>query len=501
MNQLQIEQLRPLVEAETGMDFSGNRFSRLCDAVQKVVNHSGDETIVDRLLANPSDCGPFLERLTAELTVGETFFFRNDHHFRAMREQVIPGILAANSDRKEFRIWSAGCATGEEPYSLAILMDQLTRENPGVQDAQVSILATDIDPEFLRRARKAEYRDWSFRRTDIHKHPDYFSDEGDKYCLASAMRERVRFAYLNLVKDVYPSPLSGTVGLDLILFRNVAIYLYPDVVAAIVQRFHRCLRPGGWLLLGEAEVPQVQPVGYEVRRIGQATFFQKPLTTKPSAIQPDNSPRPVLRSAYRNDRSTSACIPASTPIQKSALPDECPIEKSDPEVSSTSNDTQAFDWEHIEQFLLRENYDLAESEFDLIPDRSQRATIKLKFARRLLDLAQTTRAREALDSCLELDPLLIDAYLMKASLADERGQLAEAESACRRAIYLDHKCVMAHFQLALIQQQGGDSNGARKSFQLVQKLAETHDPNALIAHGDGVCYGRVCEMAQSMMGI
>lgn len=486
-----IENLRPLVEAETGMDFSGNRFSRLLEAVEKAEAVVGSDDL-DRVLATPHERGPFLERLNAELTVGETFFFRNEHHYESLREQVIPEILRENADRGEVRIWSAGCATGEEPYSLAILMDQiLGAEHKDDDDAwQVSILATDINTDFLQRARNAEYRSWSFRRTTVHQDGRYFTKSGDKYCLRSALRDRVRFVYLNLVKDVYPSPLTGTVGLDLIVFRNVAIYLRPEVIAAIVKQFSLCLRPGGWLLLGEAEVLQVESLGYHVQRIGQATFFQKP-GIGDSLPSSEVRPRPVLPELGVRPPAVAAGQAAK---ESESVPEQ---------ETSGSGRTVAppqFDWEQVEQSLQREDFEAAERAFDLIRDRNQRAKMKMRFVRRLLDLSQTTRAREILDACLDEDPLLIDGHLLKGSLAEERGDLIEAETSCRRALYLDRNCIMAHFHLALVQQQTGDASGARKSLQLVHELGKRQDTNALVEHGDGVCYGRLSELARSMIG-
>jgi len=119
------EKLRQLVEAETGMGLSGNRLVRLRDAAEKVLATGSLPQRLKQILADPDRHGIFLERLTAQLTVGETFFFRNEHHFRALAEHVIPQILRENDANKEIRIWAAGCSTGEEPYSLAILLDQI----------------------------------------------------------------------------------------------------------------------------------------------------------------------------------------------------------------------------------------------------------------------------------------------------------------------------------------------------------------------------------------
>lgn len=499
----QLDRLRPLVEAETGMDFSGERVTRLVDAVAKAVakHHVAD---FDQWLASPHERGPLLEQLTAELTIGESFFFRNEHHFHALREEVIPEILRRNARRREVRVWSAGCATGEEPYSLGILLDQIL----GTQKPAwtVSILATDINTDFLRRARKGHFRPWSFRRTQIHLDPRYFQANGDDIRLLPHVQERVRFVFLNLVKDVYPSPLTGTVGLDLILFRNVAIYLQPEVVQAIVGRFYQCLHPGGWLLPGEAEVSHMQSQSFDVRRFGSATLFQRP--SMPGSVPRPEHPRPVLpRSDCADPRPTALPAQAITPASQSAGPrpqannttaQQAPVSK--PRQSPPERLVVVpFHWDRVEQCLLQEDFDAAERHFDVLRDRHQRSRMILKYVERLLDLSQTSRARETLDACLKMEPLMIDGHLLKASLAEERGELAEAEAACRRALYLDRNSAMAHFHLALIQQQRGDPGGARRSFQVVEKLAEIQDANALVEHGDGVCYGRLSDMARSMM--
>jgi len=139
---LPFDDLRLWVEAETGMDFSGVRLARLRDAVQRALPRDGGLLRLEQLPALLQ--GPFLERLTAALTVGESFFFRNEFHFRALREHVVPGILHENVPKREIRVWSAGCAAGEEPYSLAILLDQIV--SAGLPSVQEEAAATPAAP-------------------------------------------------------------------------------------------------------------------------------------------------------------------------------------------------------------------------------------------------------------------------------------------------------------------------------------------------------------------
>ena len=104
------------------------------------------------------------------------------------------------------------------------------------------------------------------------------------------------------------------------------------------------------------------------------------------------------------------------------------------------------------------------------------------------------RARRMLETCLREEPLLIEAQLLNASFAEEAGELQVAEQACRRALYIDRNCPMAHFHLALVQQQNGDLPGAKRSLQTTLKLVEGKEPHDLVAYGEGVCYGRLREM-------
>ncbi len=488
------QRLRELAEAETGMDLSGSRLSRLRDATEKVLAAEKPAKHLQQILAHPNREEPFLDRLTAELTVGETFFFRNEHHFRALAEDVIPLILHENDTNKEIRVWTAGCSTGEEPYSVAILLDDLVADK---EQWHVSILATDLNPEFLEQARLGRYRQWSFRGTDIHQDRTYFVRQGDEYHLVPKIREHVRFNYLNLVKDVFPSPLNGTLGLDLILFRNVAIYLKPAIVDAIVERFHRALRPGGWLLLGETELNVAATRQFEVERFDQAVFYRKRQEVRAGELPPPKVTTPMLPALPSPVFPAKRQIPtAPTPPQSGPelkLPEEARAE--DAKLRATLSAP-----EHIDHRLTRQELTETEQDIDAVPGRKERAAARLQHALHLVSCADIHRARGVLEKCVKDEPLLIEAHLLKASLAEETGDFDEAERDYRRALYVDRRCAIAHFHLALVQQERGDARSASRSMRTVLDLTRNSDPHGLVEHSDGVCYGRLREMAEMILG-
>ena len=488
----EMEQLRQRLEAETGMDLGGTRLPRLQAAVERILaKQPGMDP--ERLLARTQADPAFLECLTTELTVGESFFFRNEHHFRALRDHVFPEIFRDNAAQREVRVWSAGCATGEEPYSLAILLDQLLAERG---QWQVSILGTDLNLGFVERAREARYRQWSFRQTAIQQDPRYFSPQDDWFILSPKVRGHVRFAYLNLVKDVYPSALTGTLGLDLIVFRNVAIYLKPEVTKAIIERFQRALRPGGWLLLGEVELSLAATAGLQARPFDQATFYQKPAGTPAGPAAPGLAILPPLATVLSPGNPTMPLVP--TLPQWGPLPWTAAAGRGTAPATRPRKPAETSPWEQVERCLHHQDLAGAERVLDRMSPARARAQNRLRYVQWLLGTAEIGRARQMLELCLREEPLLIEAQLWKASFAEEAGDLATAEQAYRRALYIDRQCPMAHFHLALVLQQKGDPLGARRSLQTTLELIRGKNAQALVEYGEGICYGRLQEMATLM---
>ena len=235
-----------------------------------------DELLIERLhrrfrAAAVADCAAYAALLSsgaegeaewagleAEITVGETFFFRYAEQFNALRATILPALIAARASERVLRIWSAGCSTGAEAYSLAILVHELLGD--ARSDWRVSILGTDISVEALATARAAEYGRWALRTMPPEERLRYFTRlpaapgirrEGG-YALRPEYRGSVRFERGNLLTLVDPGPPQGE-PFDLILCRNVLIYFDARTVAAVVRGLGRRLRPEGWLLLGHAE--------------------------------------------------------------------------------------------------------------------------------------------------------------------------------------------------------------------------------------------------------
>jgi chemotaxis protein methyltransferase CheR len=240
-----------LVEERSGLSLSARQAAQLVGAIAALLPRTGYGGPADLYAALATgDRGDLLEALAGGLTVGETHFFRVAPQIEALRRIVLPDVIARCGERRRLRLWSAGCSTGEEPYTLAILLRELL---PAPEAWDIQLLATDINAAALEVARRGHYGEWSFRGTPEEVRQRYFVPEGKGWRLVEQVRRMVRFAHLNLAMHAYPSPGPGEADLDVILCRNVTIYFSPTAAQRLYRGFAGALAPGGWLVLGPSD--------------------------------------------------------------------------------------------------------------------------------------------------------------------------------------------------------------------------------------------------------
>jgi chemotaxis protein methyltransferase CheR len=225
------------------------------------------------ILSDPVRGPSELDALIAEITIGETSFFRHREQFEALRDLVLPDLIAQNRENRRLRIWCAGCADGPEPYSLAILLKRDMEHQFAGWD--VSILGTDINQNYLARAREGKFGEWAFRSTPEEVKRDCFLKEGKLWKIAPEYKKLVSFQHHNLVEDSF-SPLTNNLfDFGLIICRNVMIYLGLDLMQKVVQRFHNCLTPGAWLLVGPSEPNMMFFSSFRVVNAPGVTLYQR----------------------------------------------------------------------------------------------------------------------------------------------------------------------------------------------------------------------------------
>lgn len=330
---------------------------------------------------------------------GETYFFRDHGQFELLRRQLLPELIKRRRDTKVLRVWSAGCASGEEAYSLAMLVDTLLAER---DDWQVSILGSDIDQTALAKARAGRYGQWSFRMVPAVWKQRYFKRQGGDWCLDERIRRMVDFRRVDMVAESFPN--AALQNMDLILCRNVFIYFDADTVTAVANKLAAALSEGGYLMSGHAELS-----GYRLKYLQSRLFAESVVYQRLTAMV--DLPRPVAR----------------------VLPVPAPAEVS--EVSEPPSTNVGELLAMAREYADRGQYDAAEH------NCRQALSVEPLAAEPYFLLAQLAQLRgdfdqaaELLNKTLYLDPGCIAAALELAALCERAENPTKAQSLRRAAL-------------------------------------------------------------------
>lgn len=441
--------LRDLLEEKTGLYLAVDKLDRLEDLFAHpsgIFRSVPPEQVIHAIATGSREGKSYINTLAEALTTNETYFFRTLPHFEALRNYVLPELMRAkrSQGKKRLRIWSAGCATGEEPYSLAIM---LLDNFPDIHSWDVMILATDIDLAALEKAREGVYRPWSFRDVEPVVIRKYFRLE-DKECyrVDDRVRSWVTFVSLNLKSDLYPSQISATTDLDIILCRNVTIYFRPETTERIVSRFHSCLNDGGFLLTGAAEYSPKAYRDFEVRTFPESIFYQKALSQKKTA-------RPKVASLLLPVREPAKRATSERKIDASAQKNNRPL---------LDDALNLISQGEIDPALVL----LA----DLADKNPSDPSVCFLLGQISADRHHLSEASHWFARTLALDPLQVWAHYLLGLLWIEEGKVEQARDCFKKAVYIDSNFVLGYFYLGRIYKQQGQKEKARKSLTVAKKL-------------------------------
>ena len=478
--------------------------------------------------------GDARETVLAELTVGESYFFRDSGQLELVVSEILPQRRDRCGPSRPLRVWSAGCASGEEPYTIALMLREQRWPHPA------RILATDIAQPRLAAARRGRYTRWALRGVSDERITQWFSHTGNYYDLAQGVRDAVEFSRLNLVVDEYPGA-GGDEGFDLVLCRNVMIYFDMPTVAHIATGLLASLAPDGWLLLGASDPPLAHlvpceaimtPAGVAYRR-ADASRRDVPLrgTSIPSfgATMPDHAsadawlvhpalsaPLPIAPPSTSwsptapppDDRERGAVETAATrPVPSVAVGGEHIGAEStasigDDAIASMGEGPSGEAFAALESAYRAADYRTAESIATtlLASPAGDEPRAWIAYVRSVANQGRLHEAGERCARALELHPLTAELHSLHATLLLEAGWFADAAAAARRSIYLDRGLVMGHMLLGDALSRRGDSVGARVAFANALDLLGRLDPEAPVAAADGVHASRLRQIAASRVG-
>ncbi|MBI3723784.1 tetratricopeptide repeat protein [bacterium] len=447
--------------------------------------------------------GPFgrheLEELLEVFTIRKTSFFRNPATFDALAREVLPPLFTNRArGAPPPSIWSAGCSTGEEPYSIAMVARALAPSDP----RPCYILATDIVEAALTRARRGVYT--QDVGTEIPERFRHLLDVGDGRAeVAEAVRSAVEFYAHNLVRDAYPRPASGS--WDVIFCRNVIIYFSSETCRRVIATLWNVLAPGGALFLGHSEVLWGLEDRFDVVFADETFYYRKRRTPRPHLprVAPTEPAGTVRASA----------LPAVTPANGTSLDTPGPLPRSMSQTSSESaRAAKPFVDKTPSRVMPALPFDLltrAETSLASGDQEGAARTLRLAIARapswappRLLlgrlyaDRGENEKANEELEVAVKVTPLDARAHMLLGMVRERKGEREAAEDAYRHAVYLEPDLASARYALAQIYRATNRPDRAKRELRNVIRALSGKEAQAAVKLTDGVSPTALVELCE-----
>ncbi len=425
--------------------------------------------------------------LISHMTIGETFFFRDKFVFQALKERIIPGLLESRSEKKkEITFWSAACCTGEEPYSIAMLLDQM----PALLGWKIKIVATDINSKFLQKARKGVYTRWSFRDTPDEILKRYFKKTGkDRFEISPGIRNMVSYSRYNLVKDGFPPDFDEQGKVDVLFCRNVLMYLSPDMQAKAILRLRSYLDKEGWFIVSPSESSLVQAPGLNSVRFPGAILHRNGPPRRaepkkaaafipPAPVPPTTRPtQPVLRK--KTSRPTSASV--FSKIEKRKAP------KRDLYQEALAFYEKGRYEETVETLNRCLSHGKTEGNSFLIPEQT------VLLAKANANMGRLDEAKKWCEEAVNREKLHPEYRYLLATIYQEQGLVEESIKSLKHTIYLDPDLVMAYYLLGHLTREQGKPGESGKYFTNALNLLSSTEPDEVVPHSDGLTTERLRE--------
>ena len=486
-----------------GWHFPRERWRDLERGLTEIARNRHFETVeacIDWLLSTGAE-KERIEALAVQFTVGETYFHREIQSIQALEQHVLPELIRSRQGGEQrLHIWSAGCCTGEEPYSIAILLDRMI---PDLDRWNINILGTDINACFLEKARAGIYSQWSFRGAPHGIKDSYFSKGQDhRLEILPRIKRMVRLEQLNLAEETSPLFLKEISGMDLILCRNVLIYFSPETAASVLQTFHRSLSPGGWLVVSQTETSLLDSSCFATMNFPGAVLFKK-LENKqqrPARIFGGHSFQPELEREISNQHESAEQYRWFEP-ELSLYSDTEP--KGEPILDALSLRTRLpLTLEEELLLSMQGRYqELENQSLDLCSNRDSvtdpRAMSSL--AKDLANQGKYDEAFEWVERAIAADKLDACSRYLQATILQEQSRLDDAITSLIRAIYLEPDFVIAHFSLGNLLLKQGRSQEGKRSMATALALLTACAKDDPLPESDGMSAARLTEIITSIM--
>jgi chemotaxis protein methyltransferase CheR len=451
-----LQRFTQVITAHTGLQIRAEDMGKVRQTIrsrmtaQQLVN---PEAYYQLLASDTTTSRDEWEELVLPLTIGESYFFRDSGQISLLRQWLIPELIERNSATRSLRIWSAGCSTGEEPYSLAILVYELLSTQ---SHWNILIVGTDVNKRAIAAARRGIYREHSLRTLDPDLRKRYFHQHRGDWELDPRFRSMVSFRQINLFADPFPDSTGNLSEMDLILCRNVLIYFDRTAIAPVITKFTNTLKVGGYLVTGHAELHDQKPSGLTVKTFSESIVYcrdQPPIGV--SQIKP----------LQAQTRGATAILPPSVLYAQRS-----PIQSPSVDQPSTSAFASAKG---------------SQTTTSRTPDEASRGQLTsaadlYRQACRDADVGDYEAAIRACQMALIRDALAEKPYHLLAQIAEMQGNLTRTKEYLKKMLYVAPTSVVAHLDLAALYAKEQNRARAYKMYMRAIELLQALPPNAII---------------------
>lgn len=491
-----------IITARIGLHYPAARYSelskRLAAAAEELslAPDSFTASIVSNSLSSQQ-----WDVLADHLTIGETYFFREMRTLEVLEAHVLPAVAqeAARLGRG-VRIWSAGCCTGEEPYTLAIMLHRAGLWQPGSS----ILLATDLNPRFLEQARLGVYRQWSFRGapnwllTYFSRHGEASNGDGAESLASQVLqiraeiRKMVRFEWLNLAAGNWPRDFVG--NFDLIVCRNVLIYFDSTTIRLVAQRFADCLAPHGWLATAPAEAAHVMDLNILTpsRQRGALLFQRKEEVV---GVSPHAALQVPAAAASLN-------VPATPLGDEDSLSGAGAMEATSPS-GHAADAPLAWSAQAVEQAIEKNRLDMAIHmlKHTQAGDGLGGAwpSLVARLAERLADNDRLDEAAYWVQQGLGRASLDAQLHHLHGVICRAAGDAAGARQAWRKALYVEPDRYLTRYLLMMLEHEEGELQSVETHGRTLLSQLQAMPAEEQVPHGEGLSVARLRELVENAL--
>lgn len=477
--------LSEMIAAQLGLNFPLDRYADLRRALASSANELGLMDLAqyaEWLVSNPLPREQ-LNALATHLTIGETYFFRERLTLGALAEHAFAELIRLRRKRdKRLRIWSTACSTGEEPYSIAILLQQLL---PDWREWHITILGTDVNEQSLRKAEAGVYGRWSFRNC-----PPSFQEKNftrlaeDRFEVRQDIKELVSFAHLNLATDVFPSLETDTTAMDVILCRNLLMYFTPTQAQALVGKLRRALVDEGWLAVSPTECSQTLFSQFATVNYSNAILYRKSLSAEHAARVAEA--RAQAEAPATEDGLSRTATMRALPLAHGGDTLQLRALRVNGADGAAADNTPQF---------------VAANDDEVSDGRGDPAATLAQNTRALANEGRLTEARELSEQLVRKNKLDPSAHYLHATITQELGDDKAARKSLQRAIFLQPDFALGHFALGTLARREGRHKDAKRHFETALRVLDKQPADGVLPESDGMTASQLADLVTTLLTV